>query len=157
MTPRLLPSRPVLHRATAAVLAALLLGGTLAPAAFGVSAVTGKSAAKRPTCASGKTLVRKKKRVRVTKRVRVHGKMKRKRVWVKKLVWVCVPATGLATGKDTQAPTAPGGLQAAPGNAQVALVWNPATDNVGVTGYRVYRDRPARRLAHRRARTRTPG
>ena len=140
MTTRLITRRPHLHRVIAATLSALLLCGTLAPAAFGVAAVTGKSAAKKPTCASGKTLVRKKKRVRVTKRVRVHGKMKRKRVWVKKLVWVCVPATGLATGKDAQAPTAPGGLQAAPGNAQVALVWNPATDNVGVTGYRVYRD-----------------
>ena len=79
--------------------------------------------------------------MRVTKRVRVHGKLKRKRVWVKKLVWVCVPATGLATGKDTQAPTAPGGPRGrAPATRQVALVWNPATDNVGVTGYRVYRD-----------------
>jgi len=137
MTTRPVTRRPQLHRVLAAALAALLLCGTLAPAAFGVSLVAG-TAAKRPTCASGKTLAQKKKRVKVTKRVRVHGKLKRKRVWVKKLVWVCVPAA--AAGKDAQAPTAPGGLQAAPGNAQVALVWNPATDNVGVTGYRVYRD-----------------
>jgi len=140
MTTRLITRRPHLHRVMAAALAALLLCGTLAPAAFGVSAVAGMSTAKRPKCSSGMTLAQKKKRVKVTKRVRVHGKLKRKRVWVKKLVWVCVPATGVATGKDAQSPTAPGGLQAVPGNGQVALVWNPATDNVGVTGYRVYRD-----------------
>ncbi len=138
MTPRIL-ARPLLHRAMASALAVLLLCGTLVPAAFGVSAATGMAAAKRPVCPAGKTLARKKKRVRVTKRVRVHGKMKRKRVWVKKLVWVCVPG-GVATGKDTQAPSIPGGVDAAAGNAQVSLVWNPASDNVGVTGYRVFRD-----------------
>jgi len=139
MTSRIPTRRPRLHRATAATLAALLLCGSIVPAAFGLAA-TGTAAAKRPSCARGMTPAQKRKRVRVTKRVRVHGKLKRKRVWAKRLVWVCVPATGLATGKDAQAPTAPGGLQAAPGNGTVALVWNPATDNVGVTGYRVYRD-----------------
>ena len=45
-----------------------------------------------------------------------------------------------APAPDTQAPTAPGSLfaQVAPGAA--ALSWSPATDNVGVAGYRVYRD-----------------
>ena len=78
MTPRLVTRRPRLHRTMAATLAALLLCGTLAPAAFGVSLVAGMSAAKRPTCAAGTTLAQKKKRVKITKRVRVHGKMKRK-------------------------------------------------------------------------------
>jgi fibronectin type 3 domain-containing protein len=44
-----------------------------------------------------------------------------------------------ATPADTQAPTVPAGLTATGGNAQVALTWNASTDNVGVTGYRVYR------------------
>jgi hypothetical protein len=41
---------------------------------------------------------------------------------------------------DTTAPSAPTGLSATAGSAtQVSLTWNAATDNVGVTGYRVYR------------------
>ncbi|HXD23802.1 MAG TPA: LamG-like jellyroll fold domain-containing protein [Gemmatimonadaceae bacterium] len=43
-------------------------------------------------------------------------------------------------GSDTQAPTAPAGLTATPVSAnQVNLSWTAATDNVGVTGYRVER------------------
>lgn len=41
---------------------------------------------------------------------------------------------------DTTPPTAPTGLVATPGNQQVELSWTAATDNVGVTGYRVYRN-----------------
>lgn len=44
---------------------------------------------------------------------------------------------------DTQPPTAPGGLTATPvtsGSARIDLAWSPSTDNVGVSGYRVYRD-----------------
>jgi hypothetical protein len=41
---------------------------------------------------------------------------------------------------DTVAPSAPAGLQASPGNSQVSLSWTAARDNVGVAGYRVYRD-----------------
>ena len=33
----------------------------------------------------------------------------------------------------------PSGLTATPGDAQVSLSWTPSTDNVAVTGYRVYR------------------
>lgn len=40
---------------------------------------------------------------------------------------------------DTTAPSVPTGLIATPGNAQVVLDWTDATDNVGVTGYRVRR------------------
>jgi hypothetical protein len=41
---------------------------------------------------------------------------------------------------DTQPPTAPTGLTATATTASsVALRWNPSTDNVGVTGYRVLR------------------
>lgn len=47
-------------------------------------------------------------------------------------------------GADTVAPSAPGGLTAnastTSGSSQVVLNWNAATDNRGVTGYRVYRD-----------------
>jgi len=42
---------------------------------------------------------------------------------------------------DTTAPDAPTGLSAtAASQAQINLAWNVATDNVGVTGYRIYRD-----------------
>ncbi len=42
---------------------------------------------------------------------------------------------------DTQAPSAPTGLVATPFSFEaVDLQWNPSTDNVGVTGYRIRRD-----------------
>ena len=45
-----------------------------------------------------------------------------------------------ATAPDTSPPTAPSGLTAtAAGSSQVDLSWSAATDNVGVTGYRVER------------------
>jgi chitodextrinase len=40
---------------------------------------------------------------------------------------------------DTQSPSTPENLQATAGTGQVALSWNAASDNIGVTGYRVYR------------------
>jgi cellulose 1,4-beta-cellobiosidase len=40
---------------------------------------------------------------------------------------------------DTTAPSVPTGLTATAGDTQVALSWTASTDNVGVTGYRVYR------------------
>jgi cellulose 1,4-beta-cellobiosidase len=43
-------------------------------------------------------------------------------------------------GGDTQAPPAPGWLPATPTSHYVRLNWSAATDNVGVTGYRIYRD-----------------
>jgi glucose/arabinose dehydrogenase/PKD repeat protein len=55
------------------------------------------------------------------------------------------PYSGTATAvtqaaPDTQPPTAPGNLQAtATSSSQINLTWNAATDNVGVTGYRVER------------------
>ncbi|MDN3027995.1 glycoside hydrolase family 6 protein [Streptomyces sp. S.PB5] len=51
-----------------------------------------------------------------------------------------VPTGGTDPG-DTTAPTAPTGLQATAKTASsVSLAWTAATDNVGVTGYDVYRD-----------------
>ncbi|MGW5685204.1 glycosyl hydrolase family 8 [Nonomuraea sp. NPDC003754] len=48
---------------------------------------------------------------------------------------------GSTGGGDTTAPTAPGSLRAtATTSSSVSLAWNAATDNVGVTGYDVYRD-----------------
>ncbi|MFF9839476.1 discoidin domain-containing protein [Streptomyces sp. NPDC013740] len=48
--------------------------------------------------------------------------------------------TGSGPAPDTQAPTVPGGLRVTGSTAgSVSLVWNAATDNVGVTGYEVYR------------------
>ncbi len=47
-------------------------------------------------------------------------------------------ATPVAPG-DTTAPSAPASLTATAGNGQVQVAWNAATDNVAVTGYRVYR------------------
>jgi hypothetical protein len=42
---------------------------------------------------------------------------------------------------DTQAPSAPANLALTePGSGQVRLTWSASTDNVGVTGYTVYRD-----------------
>ena len=40
---------------------------------------------------------------------------------------------------DTTPPTAPGTLTATPSGTQIALAWIAATDNVGVTGYRIER------------------
>jgi chitodextrinase len=49
-------------------------------------------------------------------------------------------AIGGGSGGDTQPPTAPTGLTAnAVGSSQINLSWTAATDNVGVTGYRVER------------------
>jgi WD40 repeat protein len=55
--------------------------------------------------------------------------------------WVdVVLTTGGGGGTDTTAPTAPAGLTAtAAGSSTVNLAWTAATDNVGVTGYRVER------------------
>jgi fibronectin type 3 domain-containing protein len=44
-----------------------------------------------------------------------------------------------APSGDTQPPAAPSGLTASPSVGQMALAWTAATDNVGVTGYRVER------------------
>ncbi|MBB6734675.1 DUF4832 domain-containing protein [Cohnella zeiphila] len=44
-------------------------------------------------------------------------------------------------GGDTQAPTVPSGVTAASkSQTSVTLAWNASTDNVGVTGYEVYRN-----------------
>ncbi|MEV0588389.1 glycosyl hydrolase family 18 protein [Nonomuraea sp. NPDC050310] len=54
-----------------------------------------------------------------------------------------VPAlwkAGGGGGGDTQAPTVPGNLRStATTTSSIALAWNASTDNVGVTGYEVYR------------------
>jgi chitodextrinase len=47
---------------------------------------------------------------------------------------------GSATPIDTTPPTTPASLAASPGDRQVALSWSASSDNVGVSGYRVYRD-----------------
>ena len=47
---------------------------------------------------------------------------------------------GVPLPPDTTAPTVPAVLAATPGFGTVSLTWNASTDNVGVTGYRVYRD-----------------
>jgi chitodextrinase len=49
-------------------------------------------------------------------------------------------STSFISGSDTQPPTAPTNLQAsAPSPTRVDLSWTASTDNVGVTGYDVYR------------------
>ena len=45
-----------------------------------------------------------------------------------------------AAPTDTSAPTAPGSLVGSAGDAQVSLSWSASSDNVGVAGYRVFRD-----------------
>jgi len=48
-------------------------------------------------------------------------------------------ATAVIAAPDTEAPTAPAGLDAVVGGSSVALAWSASTDDVGVTGYDVYR------------------
>lgn len=48
---------------------------------------------------------------------------------------------GGGSGGDAQAPTAPADLTAtAVSSSQIDLAWTASTDNVGVTGYRIFRD-----------------
>lgn len=44
-----------------------------------------------------------------------------------------------STLADTEAPSIPGGLVATPSFNSVGLTWTVSTDNVGVTGYRIFR------------------
>ncbi len=44
------------------------------------------------------------------------------------------------TTTDTTPPSAPSNLTATAGNEQVSLSWGASTDNVGISGYSVYRD-----------------
>lgn len=51
-----------------------------------------------------------------------------------------VAVTGGSGGGDTTAPSTPGNLRStATTSSSVSLAWNASTDNVGVTGYNVYR------------------
>jgi hypothetical protein len=58
-------------------------------------------------------------------------------------VWVGSGRPALYTegaSTDTQAPTTPTNLSAtAVSSSQINLSWTPSTDNIGVTGYRIYR------------------
>ena len=49
---------------------------------------------------------------------------------------------GTGASMDTQPPTAPTNLTATASGNQVSLSWTASTDNVGVTGYLVYRENP---------------
>lgn len=58
------------------------------------------------------------------------------------------PGGGTPPPLDMQPPTTPTGLVAtALSTSQIKLDWNPATDSVGVAGYRVYRDAGATPIA----------
>ncbi len=50
--------------------------------------------------------------------------------------------TAIFNVPDTQAPTIPQNVQGTPdpNQCKITLTWDPSTDNVGVTGYNVYRD-----------------
>ncbi|MFE0463754.1 glycoside hydrolase family 6 protein, partial [Kitasatospora sp. NPDC058965] len=57
------------------------------------------------------------------------------------LVQNAYPALGTTTGGDTTPPSTPAGLTVSGTTASsVSLSWTAATDNVGVTGYNVYRN-----------------
>jgi chitodextrinase len=52
-----------------------------------------------------------------------------------------IQVTGSGGGGDTTPPSAPGSLTSpSHTSSSVSLAWNASTDNVGVTGYRVYRN-----------------
>ncbi|MDH2429114.1 glycosyl hydrolase family 18 protein [Sphaerisporangium sp. TRM90804] len=52
-----------------------------------------------------------------------------------------ISATTTGGGGDTTAPSAPGSLRSTgTSSSSVSLAWNASTDNVGVTGYNVYRN-----------------
>ena len=56
------------------------------------------------------------------------------------------PATAtpaLPNGSDTTKPSTPTNIVATPGTGQASLSWTASTDNVGVTGYNVYRSTSA--------------
>jgi hypothetical protein len=53
---------------------------------------------------------------------------------------VAAPPPPPAPTVDTVAPTTPTGLAASVNGNSITLRWNASTDNVGVTGYRVYRN-----------------
>jgi hypothetical protein len=54
--------------------------------------------------------------------------------------WLGMMTTFKPANPDSQPPTAPGNLTATPvSNVSVSLSWAASTDNVGVTGYNVYR------------------
>jgi chitodextrinase len=46
----------------------------------------------------------------------------------------------VATAPDDRPPSVPGGLKASLSTKALTLTWAPATDNVAVTGYRIYRN-----------------
>lgn len=46
----------------------------------------------------------------------------------------------VSTTADTQNPTTPGNIKGVAGNQVAILSWNAATDDAGVTGYRIYRE-----------------
>ena len=53
---------------------------------------------------------------------------------------ICREATPLGSVTDTVAPSTPTGLTATPASAtQVNLSWTASTDNIGVTGYQIFR------------------
>jgi chitodextrinase len=58
------------------------------------------------------------------------------------VTWYAVAATfvPMVNNGDTVPPSAPTGLSAVNGTGSVSLSWNASTDNVGVTGYTVYRN-----------------
>ena len=51
------------------------------------------------------------------------------------------PGAGGGQPPDTQAPSVPANLQAtAVSSSQINLTWSASTDNVGVIGYKIFRD-----------------
>jgi hypothetical protein len=50
------------------------------------------------------------------------------------------PGSGSGGPPDTEPPTTPTNLAAAPGDGRISLTWDASTDNVGVVGYLIYRD-----------------
>src|SRR6266446_1519389 len=55
--------------------------------------------------------------------------------------WTIIAAAFIAASIDTTAPSVPTGLTASPVSiSQINLSWTSSTDNVGVTGYRVFRN-----------------
>jgi chitodextrinase len=119
-----------LARSSATLLALALLSAAAAPpaGAAAIDASQGSNARQRQGETPPRSGARRDRRAKRHRRTRRRHRRTSVRVRVGRV------------RRDRIAPSAPAGLTAAPGDGRVDLAWRASTDNVGVAGYRVYRD-----------------